>query len=258
MKSIVAGIFAAIAAIAVAEPYTGKVYPVPPSKMDEFNARTGGLIEAPSDVKKLVLLDARETDKSMLTNLTAAAESMVSIICEVRQIKLPATDAPSRVAFDAKKNGAGAVILFYEREGDPVLSTFPEDAVSLVNLQPLQDPDYNTYRRRLVKEFWRSLGFALGGYGNPMQLGTSFQPVFSVADLDAVKGFSLSPMHINSMQQVKGRLKLFGRNPVPYSRACREGWAPTPTNSVQKAIYDKYFDPAGRFNEVSPTKRHLK
>ena len=26
---------------------------------------------------------------------------------------------------------------------------------------------------------------------------------------------------------------------APYAKACREGWAPAPTNDIQKAIWDK-------------------
>ena len=37
----------------------------------------------------------------------------------------------------------------------------------------------------------------------------------------------------------KSKLGIFSRQMVPYSRACREGWAPFPTNAVQKAFWEK-------------------
>ena len=228
-------------------PADGKLYPVPPAKMAEFIAKTGGMIDPPPGGKALVLLDAREKDSSTLSNLLFAAELQLSICCEERDIKLAATDDPVKIAFETRKNGAGAGVLFYEREGCPVLTAFPEDAVTLVNLQPLQDPTYNVYRRRLVKEFWRSVALTIGGYGNQMQMMSALQAAFSVKDLDEIPGVSLSPIQINAIQNAKGKLSIFGKKSVPYSKACREGWAPPPTNDVQRALYNRFNDPASRF-----------
>ena len=245
-------LFAAAAALAASlcvadEPAEKKIYPVPPDKMAEFIAKTGGMIDPPPGGKSLVLLDAREKDSSTLSNLLVAAEMQLSISCEERDVKLAAADDPVKTAFGVRRDGAGAVVLFYEREGCPVLTAYPEDAVVLVNLQPLQDPTYNVYRKRLVKEFWRSVALALGGYGNQMQLMSALQPAFSVKDLDEVRGVSLSPLQINAIQNAKGKLGIFGKRSVPYSRACREGWAPPPTNDVQRALYNRFNDPASRF-----------
>lgn len=224
-----------------------KVYPVPPSKMAEFNAKTGGLVEPPADARNVVLLDAREKDMSTLTNLADAAERLVAVGCEIRKIKIAATDDPWKLALAVKQKGAGAVVLFYERADVPVLSAFPEDAIVLVNLQPLQNPEYVVYRRRLVKEFWRALAFAIGGYGNPMQMGSALQPAFSIKDLDEIRGVTLTPLQINAIAAVKSRLGIYGKRAVPYSRACREGWAPSPTNDVQKALFERFRDPGARF-----------
>ena len=246
MYTVLALAFAASLSAAEA-PADGKLYPVPPEKMAEFIAKTGGMIDPPPGGKALVVLDARERDSSTLSNLLYAAELRLTITCEERDVRLGAADDPAKVAFEARRNGAGAVVLFYEREGRPVLTSFPEDAVTLVNLQPLQDPDYNTYRRRLVKEFWRSVALSLGGYGNQMQMMSALQAAFSVKDLDDVPGVSLSPIQINAIQNAKGKLGIFGKKSVPYSKACREGWAPPPTNDVQRALYRRFNDPASRF-----------
>lgn len=224
-----------------------KIYPVPPSKMAEFNAKTGGLVEPPQDAKTVVILDARSVDVPSMRNFADSAERMVSIGCDIKPIKIATNECPRAKAFVEKKAGAGAVILFYERADDPVLSAYPEDAVVLVNLEPLKCDDANKFSRRFSKEFWRSIGFALGGYGNPSQMGTSLQPAFSVADLDAINGFGLVPAQIASIASVKSKLGIYGRKAVPYSRAAREGWAPTPTNDVQRSLYQRFKDPTSRF-----------
>lgn len=223
------------------------IYPVPPSKMAEFNAKTGGMIEPPENSKKVVLFDARTYDQSVLTNLAQAAENQLFLTCEVRKLRLEEKDDPIRIALSLKKGDVGAVLLFCERESYPTLSAFPEDCVAVVNLTPFQSPDYATYRRRLVREFWRGLGFALGGYGNQVQSGGVMQPVYSIADLDNLPGFSISPMGINSIVMNKVRVGIHRKNPVPYSRACREGWAPHPTNDVQRALYDRFMGHKTRY-----------
>jgi len=249
MKSmLVIAAFALVASLSAADTSaTIRPYVVPPEKMAEFNAKTGGVIDPPPGGKALVVLDAREKDSSTLSNLLFAAELQLTITCEERDIKLAANDDPVKTAFEAKKAGAGAVILFYEREGSPVMTAFPEDAITLVNLQPLQDPSYNVYRRRLVKEFWRSVALTLGGYGNQLQIGGVLQAAFSVQGLDEIPSVSLSPFQINAIQNAKGKLKIYGKKSVPYSKACREGWAPPPTNDVQRALYNRFNDPTQRF-----------
>lgn len=221
--------------------------PVPLSKMDEFNARTGGLVYPPADAKKFAIIDCREKDVASLSSLVRAVEMKLALDCVVTSSKLEESDDPSKVALEMKKNGMGAVVVFYERENAPSLCVFPEDAVATVNCLALQDADEVVYRRRFVKEFWRSIGFALGAYGNSTQMGSSIQPAFSMADLDAIKGVSLSPVQINTVLGSKAKLGIYGKGAVPYTRACREGWAPAPTNNVQRAIYNQLTDPASRF-----------
>ena len=213
-----------------------EVYPVPPDKMQEYLKRTGGLVYPPDNGKAVVVLDARVKDASPLDNLVDAAAAKVGMKCKLEKLE---ARGGAEAAFEAKKNGAGAVVLFMEDANAPALSVFPEEAVSVVNLLPLADDEYNVYRRRLVREFWRAVGFALGGYGAQQQIGSAMQPVFSVKELDEVKGFGLSAMQMNAVKMAKLRLGIHDTRPVPYSRAVREGWAPAPTNDIQRAIWEE-------------------
>lgn len=224
-----------------------KVLPVHPSKMAAFNAKTGGLVEPPKSAKTLVFLDARGTDVPQLSKFTQAAEQRLMAAIDIRKIELKSSEDPQTVAFNAKKTGAGAVVLLYYRDGDSTLNVFPEDAIVLVNLAPLRCEDPNRFSRRFATEFWRSVSFALGGYANTVQLGSSMQGIFSIADFDTLRGAGLGPNEVTAINVNKAKLGICGRMPVPYSRACREGWAPTPTNDVQRALYKKFQDPTSRF-----------
>ena len=225
----------------------GGVLPVPPSKMAEFNARTGGLVYPPSDAKHVLVLDAREKPDSVLSNHIFAAELRMNLACLRKTVTIGPDVDPLKYAREAKTGSAGAVILLCESDGIPALSTFPEEAVSVVNIKPLRSKNEKEYSIRLIREFWRALGFALGGYGSPTTLGTALQPAFSVSDLDAIKGMTLNPPQMGSVTMSRAKLKIYGKRPVPYARACREGWAPAPTNDVQKAIFNKMNNPQSRF-----------
>lgn len=235
------------------------VFPVPPSKMAEFNARTGGLVFPPKDAKQLVVLDARTTPGTSLSNCVAVAESLLSLNCDLRKATCAQGDDPGRIARAELKAGAGGAILFYEREDAPVMTVFPEEAVALVNVKPLYSPDLKTRNTRFIKEFWRAIGYALGGYGNVLQPSSIMQPVYSIAELDAIKASKLTPQQMAAVSATRAQTRIFGKGAVPYSRACREGWAPAPTNDVQKALYERFCDPSTRFtNDFQPKVEYKK
>jgi len=227
----------------------GVVYPVHPSKMAEYNAKTGGLVPPPAFAKALLFLDARPTNVPDLSKWTGPAERMLSIAIDTQRATLSAAENPQKVAFAAKKDKAGAVVLLYERSGDPTLTAFLEDGIVLVNLEPLKCDDANQFSRRFSTEFWRSIGFALGAYASTTQMGSSMQALYSLDDFNALKGAGLAPMQVAAISANKSKLGIFSRESVPYSRACREGWAPPPTNDVQRSFYNRFVNPAARFQE---------
>lgn len=251
MKNLLFAMIASVVVVAVADD-AHKTLPVPLSKMAEFNAKTGGLVDPPANAKSLVFLDARTDRTPSLSNQVTNVEMMLGFAIDLKIVALDAKACPRKFAFDARKNGAGAVVLFYEREGDPVLSAYPEDAVVLINARALKadNPDSRWLSRRVMTEFWRGIAFAMGGYCVPGKMGgESMQPIFSLKDFERLNGAGLSPMQQTAIANARLRLGIYSRNPVPYSRACREGWAPAPTNDVQKRIYEQIKNPALRFKQ---------
>lgn len=236
--------------------------PVHPSRMEEFNKKTGGLVMPPANATKLVYLDARADRKVAFTNNMKAASRLIDFGYAMKDVRLKEGACPLEIARNERKNGAGAVIFFLEHDTLPVLSVYPEEAITILNVKPLVDKDENTYRRRLNKEFWRCVSFTLGGYGGATSGVTVLAPIYSLKHLDDLRTLSLSPSQVNAIAAGKRRLGLFSGNPAPYSRACREGWAPKPTNDVQKAIWEKIheipskpmkieFDPATQKGKVT-------
>lgn len=227
--------------------------PVHPSRMEEFNKKTGGLVMPPANAAKLVYLDARGDRSVAFTNNMKAASRLIDFGYVVKNIQLKEGACPLEIARGERKNGAGAVIVFLENDKLPVLSVYPEEAITVLNVKPLRDNDENAYRRRVNKEFWRCVSFTLGGYGGATQGATVLAPVYSLKHLDDLRTLSLTPSQVNAIIVGKTRLGLFGGSPAPYSRACREGWAPAPTNEYQQAIWDKIKNSAA--DAKDPTNR---
>lgn len=222
------------------------------AKMAELAAKNGGLVNPPADIKRLVILDGRVNDLSQLTNHLSVVCTRLGIAAEIKRFVCGETTDVYRAAVAEKRKDAGAVVVLYERKDTPVMTAYPEEGVTLLNVLPLQGVDYTPYRWRLVKEFWRSIAFALGAYGSFVPTPTCMQPVYGLDDLDALKTWSLTPQQITAVSACKAKLKLYNPRPVPYSRACREGWAPQPTNAVQRALYDRLLDPTARFKADAP------
>ena len=65
------------------------------------------------------------------------------------------------------------------------------------------------------------------------------KPVISLADLDANPALVACPQVFANVMDVAEKFGLKAYRPTAYIRACMEGWAPAPTNDIQKAIWDK-------------------
>lgn len=133
-----------------------------------------------------------------------------------------------------KENKANGIVYLVADESDEPLIVAPEGRWAKINVALLAGSNANV---RVQKEMVRAFVILFGGgtsdLGHPI-LGA----ISSVDQLDAAPyGFP---------QDVLGRLEQYlaqiGVTPyyqTTYRRACHLGWAPPPTNEVQKAIWDK-------------------
>ena len=84
---------------------------------------------------------------------------------------------------------------------------------------------------------------AFGGFATTAPNGkivkSILSPLYSVKDLDNMKMTGIGPGQCNAIYESMALLGVQAARPVVYSVACRQGWAPAPTNAIQKAIWDK-------------------
>ena len=252
MKQVIAMIAISLAPVvsmgAGSPPASGSknITPVPPAKMAEWTARTGGMIEQVPNGKSVLVVDARKDKSLELVPLVKMVQVMLHLPFELKSVESLAVSNTYAEAIAFKDEKHPAVMFVFETEGMPPLSIYPENAVGCLNVHALAKGDVMAVKQRLVREFWRLTGFTLGGYAQG-GIGGVMLPVFSVADLDEVRGSSLNPLQFNGILNAAMKLDLRSDKPVPYSAACKMGWAPPPTNEAQRVIYERFRNPESRF-----------
>ena len=154
-------------------------------------------------------------------------------------------------------NKAVMKILLVSEDAQDVLTIFPERPGAKINIRPLKADaaDDALFLSRFKKEMWRAFAYALGAGNSASMFVSVMKPVTAVKDLDHLKVENAAPDGFNQMLEMAKKIKLERQEVYTYRQACMEGWAPAPTNDVQKAIWDKFnpipdkpltieFDPA--------------
>ena len=145
-------------------------------------------------------------------------------------------------AFATKaKVGAQAVVYVVDVPDLPRVLVGPEEGWAIVNAGAMKsdNPDAAKLSSRLTKEALRGLAF-VGGMGQNSKYIEVLGPVRDLKALDRIDKLELTGDAIRTIPQ---GLAPFGVVPATvkvYGKACEEGWAPPPTNDVQRAIWAKY------------------
>ena len=133
-----------------------------------------------------------------------------------------------------KAHGAEIALTMADRPGEPLLLLAPEDGWGMVNVARI--PAGDCFAAGCSKALLRAFGLLCCG-GISMQQGN----IMSEAKLENTSGLqNVLPQDV-TIRQLK-YLADMGVKPqirATYKKACEEGWAPAPTNDVQKAIWEK-------------------
>jgi hypothetical protein len=141
---------------------------------------------------------------------------------------------------DLGEKGAIATVKVVESDLLGPLSIYPDKFTTVLNINTLRkgtksDEHFNL---RCIKQLWRSLAYALGA-GNSNGPFTVMKPFRNMKELDECKVCVAGPEALNVMIKSAKKLGAAEAHTMTYRQACIEGWAPAPTNDIQKAIWDK-------------------
>ena len=196
------------------------------------NQRVGGFLEKPGTAKgSIVYVNCQQkAPKSWI-------DESIAYFSEVTKFKVNYAEG----TFDIKapKFDGEVAIFIIEDETLPPILVAPESRWALVNIAPIakeQRPVF--FEQRTKKELSRAFAYLCGATGSKYERSLT-RGITSQSELDKNYDYEL-PMDI--VQRFWDYMKPLGVLPAQratYLKACAEGWAPAPTNDVQKAIWEK-------------------
>lgn len=202
-----------------------------------FLKKTGGLVRHEAEGPNIVVVDGRRTPGKVLKyfekeNVKAHGSAPG---LPVKTYSETVENDPIAKAGEilASEKAAMAIVIANCGANAPGLAICPEDRVAAINADRYGDKDF-----LLLKEIWRTIGF-IGGVGYTKYSSDPMQPVYSVEELEAMPGTALLPASLNALRTFNTRFGIKPAFSLPYIAAVRQGWAPAPTNDIQKAIWGK-------------------
>ena len=228
MKTVVFCILAALTLSAFAETSTNAAPRRIKIKRSEIVRRQGGFVVKPGSFQGKIAIINRQTK--------LAAEDIAEVTKELAK----ETGCNFVVADDDK--GAVIALTVVDDASAPKLLVAPDDRWGKVNVAkltddlPAEDAKAKFFKPRARKMIIRAVSLLCGG-GSSQYRGN----IMSSATL---RELDLAPEKIpaDMLERYAKYLEKIGvtrMEKVPYLTACREGWAPAPTNEIQKAIWDK-------------------
>jgi hypothetical protein len=202
-------------------------------------ARTGGLIRSNAEGPSILLLNAQtrvapvaigEVSDQMEKNL------LLPISLANKPSANPVADALNALA----DSHTAAVIVIGDEPGYPSLLVAPENRWALVNVAALEDAGVSTaiLTERTRKEMWRAFGYLMGA-AHSLSEHCLLKSVFSPSDLDALDVMGISPEPFNKFMEHAQRMGMKPIRLTTYRKAVEAGWAPAPTNDIQRTIWQE-------------------
>lgn len=160
------------------------------------------------------------------------------------QLKFPITTNCSSFAFSIDKapsllkgNNANLGVFVISDAQLPLSLVALEEKWAMINVAKLGDgsADAKALGNRIQRELSRVLRALIMG-------GTTVRGQAAVTCFNDLDLITTDPIDGKQLYTIVHSLQSFGLTPprvVPYRRACQEGWAPAPTNDIQKAIWEK-------------------
>lgn len=133
-----------------------------------------------------------------------------------------------------------AATIFVDCDALPVMTIMPESNLAVINVREFltDNPKPILLENRVIREAMRGFALSLGAGYTTFNAGV-MQPISSVADLDRFAA-NFVPADSANAALINGEKIGFKRyRRTTYKRACKEGWAPQPTNEFQRIVWDK-------------------
>jgi len=256
--ALAASVLAAVAAnqgsAAAPKDGDGKAKRIDPAKFAAAVYRhTGGRIVRPgTKTGRIVCVDCRASgDKAMLAEAAGSFERVSKVRVEV---------AEGRFAWPKPVVVGNASLFVVDDAALPSLVSAPEDRWAMVNVAPLRKGRGENgafFAARVGKELTRGFALLAGAQDSSFR-GTLVGCMTGAEQLDVYEDNRLP---VDVTKRFANYVRGYGIKPaeeVTYRKACQEGWAPAPTNDVQKAIWDKVHTMPTEPIKIAPEAKKVK
>ena len=164
----------------------------------------------------------------------------VALHLPVVPVQVEQGDAIALAKEETRREGTALAVVVVDDLTSPGFLVAPEDRWAIVNVAKLAEdnPSLDVLKVRTTKECWRAMGYLLGA-SDSIRQPCLMRPIHSLTDLDSEAIAVVTPEPFNKMALNATKLNISRQKMVTYKQACEEGWAPAPTNDIQKAIWDK-------------------
>lgn len=246
MKKLITGVAIAVVASAAfaEEAKPVRRHTMTPQQMVEHRRmmdmkRFGGIVRKANTASgKVVFLNAQKSVSA--ADLKPALDEIEESVAPLWELKDVEGVKLVNPAEDIRKAGGKVGVVLAESPDVPALLVAPEAGWAVVNVTPLKDgASAEQLAHRVRVELLRAFALA-GGCSFLTRDALVLRPDVRVAsDLDLVKEVSYG---VDAKFGLSRGLQNYGVTPwkrASYRQACKEGWAPSPTNDVQKKIWDK-------------------
>lgn len=201
--------------------------------VENYN-KNGGYLYKPSSQKGEIFLVSCQSSVRSET-LTASLD----YLSKITQFNISITNGTFNFP-DVKVLGSASLYVVDDSKLPPLL-TAPESRWTVVNVASLKCDKDVFFDARVKKEISRGFAYLCGGAGSQFPKSL-LGPIPDLLALDRMPSYELP---VDSIGRMKGHMRHFGVTParfISYINACNQGWAPAPTNDVQKAIWDKVHE----------------
>ena len=240
MKRLTVGVAVVLSMVALADNVDPERRAKMMAKRAERLAAAGGLVTKPAagNYARIVSMQ-KAVPLSYVKEVVRQFNTGLNINIEVSEMPPEATPFDSvKKVMGMPKTGVALVIV--ENSGLPTILSAMEDGWAILEIGKLDDdmPPKEVYDMRIRKEINRAFAQAFGA-GLSMNKPCVMEPAYTLPQLDAIKFPVISPEAMNKMMDACYKRKIEPLKVATYRQACIDGWAPPPTNDVQKAIWDK-------------------
>ena len=202
-------------------------------------AQGGIVVQWPKDAGTFLFVDAQgRVAQDALAAVARRLRDEFGVDVRLVQGKMPDVRSAGE---EKARLGAKGAIWVVDDPAFPMTLAAEDEGWGMLNVAPLLSgaPSDKVAGLRVLRGLNRLFGLLNGCCSTMMIPQCVMRPVHSVAGLDSLLTSSFSPESYTKISTFMKEAGYLTARRDTYYGACLEGWAPAPTNDVQKAIWER-------------------